>query len=430
MESSVPVNAKKRRGESLPGHFSWYYLAFFLYCFWGWLSRTTLWDFDETPVIGVVENAVQVVILLLLAISFLRQRSTTREWIIAIFIGALGFIVWRTAAEGWLFWIALFVICGKGAHVKSLAAVLLLTVSLVLVFSIAASSLNLIENIVAIRTSNGAVRAAMGFSHPNLFGAALLTLCLAAAPFLRHKNPLWLMVPCLAGAAAASFVADSRTSALCMALIAVAWPVYRWISGRAWRRKIILALVVLLVCMLAVSVWYMLFYDPARGIDFALDSALSGRLRLAHTYYLDHAPGLFGYNYADGTIYLADGKEYTFVVDNLYAHILLRYGIIAWLILFAGLFILLFKAYKQNYFGPLLFGLGIFLLYGMAETLGCRVEFNFYIISLWTILYHRPLAQFDGETLSEADGDSAANGELSFREFLWLPFGRIRGRRG
>lgn len=375
------------------------------------------------------ENAVQVVILLLLTISFLRQRATAQEWILAISISALGFIVWRTAAEGWPFWIALFVVCGRGVRIRPLAAITFSTVSLALIFAVLASSLGLIENLVAVRTSNGVARAAMGFSHPNSFGAALLTLCLAAVPFLRHRNPLLLTVPCLAGAAVVSLVADSRTAALCMVLVAVAWPVYQWMSGRVWRRKVVLALMIVLACMLAASIWYMLFYDPAAGIDSALNSALSGRLRLAHTYYLDHAPGLLGYGYADGTVYLSEGKEYTFLVDNLYAHTLLRCGVIAWLVLFSGLFLLLLRAYRQDCFGPVLFGLGIFLLYGMAEALGCRVEANFYIISLWTVLYHRSLSRFDDGTAGAADADPGAGGEMPFRELLLLLVGCIRGLR-
>lgn len=416
--------------KALPSSYLFpYYFAFFLYCAWGWFDRTTLWNFDGAPSIGVLETVVQAAILLLLAISFLRQRAKVREWILAIFIGVVGFIVWRTAAEGWLFWIALFVICGKGVRIKPLATILLSTVSLVFVFSILASSFNLIENIVAVRSNNGVVRAAMGFSHPNAFGAALLTICMAAVPLFGRKKFL-LLVLCFVAAGLSLCVADSRTSALCLLLVGILWPCYGWVSRFSCRRALVLALGVLVVAMVAMSTWYMLFYNPGNPIDFVLNSALSGRLRLANTYFLDHAPGLFGYNYADGTIFIDQGEELTFVVDNLYDHILLRYGILAWTVFLASIAFFISKAYKENCLGSLLFGMGIFLLYGMSETKGCRVDINFYIISLWTVLYHRPLSQFDDEASDVANVDSVVDGEISFREFLLLPVEHIRGRRG
>lgn len=430
-----------------------YYLAFFLHVLWVWLDRTTLWDIDTSVVAMIVEKMVQVVVLMLLAWAFVRQRATRREWASALAIGVVGFIVWRTAKEGWLFWLALFVICGKGVRLKPLAYLTFFSVVAVLLFAAVASNVGLIDNQIMVRGSNGVIRNPMGFSHPNSFGAALLVACMSLVPLVPSKRCAVVSIPCLAAALLSLFVADSRTSFLCLLVVAVALIVYSATLRRSMGRRTGVLVLFLVIAAAVVSFGYMVFFDPSRPLDALLDSALSGRLRLAHTYYMDHSPSLFGYGYADGTPYWANGKEYTFVVDNMFAHVLLRYGIVACFLFLSGLLVLCIKMVREGYFGPVLFGLAIFIAYGMSEALGCRVDCNFLIISLWTVLYHRPISDFDDtegpcmpgalednvpkpDAMCPSEGDSEAIGrgermnELSFRSFIMAPIRAVKSRRG
>ena len=376
---------------------------------------------------------VQISVLLLLAIAFFSQRATLGEWLSAIAIGAIGFIAWRTAAEGWLFWIALFVICGKGIKLKPLACITFATLFVVIVFSSCASSVGLIENKIVFRGDTGVMRNPLGFDHPNFLGAALLVACISLVPLVKGRRIVFLSVLCVFAAGISMLAADSRTSALCLGALAMMIPIYAVVKHASRGREASIILLLVLAVMVLVSFGYMAFYDQARPLDAMLNSAFSGRLQLAHTYYLDHAPGLFGYGYEDGTVFYADGEEYTFVVDNLFAHVLLRYGVIACALFLFGLFALFRKMHKEAYFGPVLLGMGLFLTYGMSETLGCRVECNFFIISLWTVLYHRPLSEFsdDADAATSVSAiPSSLEGELTFRELLVLPLNVVRSRRG
>lgn len=460
-EEGLSMCGERRGSSTLPQRFaalfrgenSAYYLAFFLHVFWIWLDRTTLWDMDTSPVASIAEKLVQVLVLLLLAWVFVHQRATRREWMFALMIGVIGFIVWRTAKEGWLFWIALFVICGKGVRLKPLALLTFVSVAAVMLFAAVASNTGLIENQITMRTSNGVIRNPMGFAHPNSFGAALLVACMSLVPLVPRKRCVVLAIPCLAAALLSLLVADSRTSFLCLFAVAVALFVYSAMLRKHVGRKTGLLLLLLVIAAAVVSFGYMVFFDPARPLDALLDRALSGRLRLAHTYYLDHSPSLFGYDYANGTPYWANGEEYTFVVDNMFAHVLLRYGVIACVAFLSGLLALCAKMMKEGYFGPALFGMVLFIAYGLSETLGCRVDCNFYIISLWTVLYHRPISDFDdsdglgastelginapksdvvcssGSGVEVIDCDGRMS-ELSFRSFVMAPIRAVGSRRG
>lgn len=431
-EAPTPQTPFKRLLSFLSQGNNAYYLAFFLHVLWVWLDRTTLWDIDVSPVASIVEKLVQAVVLLLLAWTFVRQRATRREWASALAIGVIGFIVWRTAKEGWLFWIALFVICGKGVRLKPLAILTFASVAVVMLFAAVASNTGAIENQIVTRTSNDIVRNPMGFSHPNFFGAALLVACMALVPLVSPGRCIALSIPCFAAALISLFVADSRTSFLCLLAVAVALFAYSAVLRKSMGRKAGFLLLCLVIGAAVASFGYMVFFDPSRPLDALLDRALSGRLHLAHTYYLDHAPSLFGYGYADGTPYWTNGEEYTFVVDNMFAHVLLRYGIIACLVFLVGLLALCVKMAREGYFGPVLFGLALFIAYGISETLGCRVDCNFFIISLWTVLYHRPVSDFDGAggAGSGCAPDPAGEGEVSLREFAMSPLGAVGSRRG
>lgn len=402
-----------------------YYFAFYIYTQWEWLSRTRLLEVGNTGLVGILELIVQGVVVLLLAYSFLKQRATAAQWTSAIIVSLLGLIAWRTAAEGWLFWLVLFVVCGKGARIRCLACVTCVAVSLTIVMSFLAIGLGLIENGINYRP-DGTMRNPMGFDHPNSFGAALLTLCIALIPLLNRGYHLFISAISIFLAVIAFEVADSRTAAACLLLVALALPIFDWIEMGRHSGKLAFALLVVFLTIALVSVAYMIAFDGSRTLDAFLDKALSGRLRLGNIYYKDHVPGLLGYDYHDGTPYYTNGKEYRFVVDNLYMHLLLRYGILASGLLLGSLGALFIKMIREKYHGVALFGFGIFVVYGAAEALGCRIESNFYILSLWTLLYACPLDCLDG-VFEKRTLDGGGPKGMSILEFLRLPMEIAKG---
>lgn len=143
------------------------------------------------------------------------------------------------------------------------------------------------------------------------------------------------------------FVAGSRTAGLCLIIFALAIPLYVLMKGRPWAYRASAVLAVLFVCIVAISVGYMVFYDPSRPFDSMLNNILSGRIRLLNMYYLAHSPGLLGYDYAAGPVICVDGKELAFVVDNLYGHVLLRRGLVAFAIFVVSIIALCIKMYKE-----------------------------------------------------------------------------------
>lgn len=373
-----------------------YYLAFALYSVWSWLNRTTIWSIESMPAISIVENMIQLSILALLAISFLKQRATRGEWVLALLTLCLGFTVWLISDEGWFFWIIIFVVCGKGARLLPLAVISLMSVLAVTVLSFGLSSFGVIEDKIIVRESSEEARHSMGFEHPNSFGAALLVITISLTVVCWHKKTAVLVVVALAASYLSAIVADSRTTSLCLVAMAVILPVIKLAEKKKGGLQACASLLLgLVVLMVVVSIFLGVFYDPSRSVDVFLDRLFSGRIRLANAYYENGGLTLFGYNYPAGPMYWTGIEECNFVVDNLYAHILLRYGLVAFILFVIAVVLLLVKMIRCGSSGALLFGIGMFLIYGLSETFGFRVECDFFIIALWTVLYRCPVNQFD-----------------------------------
>lgn len=379
-------------------HLSFYELAFFIYVSLTWLARTTVIHISGNPGLELVETLLQLVALALLALTMLKQRHTVCEWLASAAIVVAAFLIWRTSKEGWYFWTAAFIVCGRDASLKRLALILLLSISTVVSLSVVLSLAGLVDNVILDRKGTS-YRYSMGFAHPNFFASALIVIAACLVTLNYRKSAAVVLLPLVALLLPCLFVAGSRASSLCLLLVGLLYIAFRVAERFNACTLITLISLVVFVAMVLVSVWFAAFYNPDNPLNAMLDSFLSGRLRLANLYYEVHHPALFGYSYPDGPVQYvqnAGGTEYNFLVDNLYAHILLRYGLLAFAMFIFTVVAFYIKAIRERYFGFLLLGMTLFLVYGFSESLGCRVECNFFLISFSTLLYGFPLKRAEG----------------------------------
>ncbi len=357
-----------------------YYLAFCLYFISCAFGRTKFTEFLFVP-IPTLQSLMQACALMLLFFKFVAQRASFKGWCIAAFVVLVGFATWRQSGEGWLFWCFLFIVCAYGVRLRPLAWAALSLSLAVFLLVVSFAHLGVIENIISTRA--GVVRCAMGFAHPNSFGLYLLIICFSFSVLRFGKNPLpdILLIAVTDGLNLA--VADSRTCVLLSLVQVFLLLVFYFVRGEASRRfmrKVFIAGVLLVV---ALSFYFMVAYDPSDSIHFALNSALSGRLRLAHGYYEMQPFTLLGSTFKSfAPIYWDNGEPYTFVVDNAWCHLALRYGLVPTALLLGGFFAMLFRLCDQKKWNALLFGFVLMSVYGFCETLGIRVECNFFLYAL------------------------------------------------
>lgn len=365
-----------------------YYVAYGLYSLLCFLNVTAF----ET-VFGIPKelfgNGVQAVVLVLLISKFLSQRASLKGWLFALVIVVCGCVSWRTSGEGWLFWLALFVVCSDGIRLRALAGITLAIVVPMTAITMFCGASGIIENRIGVRagTTQGVIRQTMGFMQPNSVGYYLLLICIAFSTRRFGENPLPDIILIVATTALNLLTADSRTSALAALVLAIMLVVFHATKSQHGRRLITGACVVTIVTCIALSLYFMVAYNSSNSVYVAIDNVLSSRMSLAHGYYAMKPPSLFGSDYSGfPAIYWQNGEPVSFVVDNAFCHLVLRFGLIPSAVFFVGFFALLAKLVKEHRWDALVFGLTIMTVYGLGETLGIRVECNFFLVAMGTEL--------------------------------------------
>ena len=398
-----------------------YYVALILFCLSAWLDRSIVVH-DGLAVWGQLEGVGQIGAVILLLFAGWRQKATPLQWTAALAISAVAFVDWRLSGEGWFFWIVLFVVFGKNLSTEKLFRTIIAVIGLVICICVISSIYSVVDDAFSARTGEEGARFSLGFVHPNALGAALVVLCVAVSALSLERAP-WLSVtlPVLCIVIAA-VVAGSRTSALCLCVLIVLVVCQLIAKRHGVSRCLAWIYLCFFICMVLASLFLMIFYDQNNPIMASLNAALTGRLRLAHLFFEEHAPGLFGFSYAGGKPVIVGDAEYTFIVDNMYDHLMLRSGIIAWALFVVAVIMFYVKAIREHYDGVLLFGMTLFMLYGFSETLGCRVECNFLIPSLTCVLYGMPIVSLEG---NRASGAPAKN-EMFFKDVIPFLFSKFK----
>lgn len=361
-----------------------YYLAFGLYALSCFLNGTTFESVLGLP-LEVFSDGVHILVLVPLIFKFASQRASIRGWVFAIAVVFVGFVSWRASDQGFLFWLALFVVCSDGVNVRVLAAISLGVVASMLAITILSAFGGVIENRISVR--DGEIRYAMGFLHPNNFGAQILMACTSMAVIRFGKNPLPLVPVLFLAFLLNYFVANSRTCAYLCVLLAVLVYTFYLAKERKVRKRLSVVFVAIIVGVILTSLYFMVAYDASNTVHVALDSLLSGRFRWSHAYYELQPLTLFGSSFEGfAPIYWSNGVPSSFVVDNAYAHLVLRFGIIPSGIFLFGYLVLVAFLVKQECWDVVLFGVVLMAIYGFTEVAGIQVECNYFLTAMGTEL--------------------------------------------
>lgn len=358
-----------------------YYAAFACYSLMCGLERTTFEWFLFMP-IDVFNVLLEVAALFLLAIKMLIQGSRPVNWLLSFFLVSIGFISWTQSSVGSLFWLALFVVCGKGIRIRPFAAVALLVTSIVLMVTVQFSFAGVIENIGI--ASGSSTRWALGFQHPNSLGVYALLVGISLSVLRFGKNPAPDIVVLLCISVFCWTVAYSRTaSMLAIVQIAILLCFYN-AKTKGTRRRLTIVFVAMIVVIAAFSFFAMVAYTPSNALLFKINDLMSGRLYLMHGYYELSPVSLFGFNFeAQAPIFHDEyGRPMFFIVDNAYCHVFLRYGLVPSALFFGGYAFLLRRAVKKKWWNVILFGLVIMAVYGFSESLASRCECNYFLLAL------------------------------------------------
>lgn len=374
-----------------------YYVAFALYSLAAGITITASVR-SGLGWMDVVDDSMQVVALLLLFVktvfsqSYSRRQAVTAACVFAVF--AVSAFVCKNYTA---LWFAVLIIAGQDIDIRVVAGIAGATSLFILVFAVLGSSVGFLENVQIERGGSENLRNAMGFTHPNGFGETVAKICLALA-VAKWRRLAWIDFAFFAVAAASVvIVADSRTFALAIVMIAVLSGLMQLRSDLNTSRRVVMGSGLLVAACFFMSLFFMVFYDPSNPVHSALNSALNTRLSLAHHYFESYSPMLFGVDYSHAkAVYMAGGIKSTFVVDNAFCQLVLRYGIVVTCVVAAALVAFFRQAVKEDYAGVAVVLVAFMALVGLSERVMAYPDFNILFVAFSAILYGRSLWSIEG----------------------------------
>lgn len=358
-----------------------YYVAFVVYSIDAGLGHSTI-SADS------LSSALEVMALLLLVLKMAYERFDLKKWILAATITVIGFIAWRQSAEGWLFWAFLFVVCGSGIDLKKLAKLAFISSVTVVIVVVASCYFGFTENVTLLREGTNIVRNSFGFSHPNTFASYLL-ICGTSFVLCRfHRNLLINVLVLVAVALACWGLADSRTSAALAIFQIILLMIFHYVKKENARHTIASLMVALVFILVLMSFYFVFSFNNTNPLHNYLDDLTNMRFYWAHQNFLNSSITLFGDNFSNAQVlFYRDGEAKYFYVDNAYAHLLLRYGLIPTVTFLFGYGAALCSAVKSGRWDIVLYGLVVFAIYGLEETYALQIECNFLLVSMAPLVY-------------------------------------------
>lgn len=308
------------------------------------------------------------------------------RWQIALFCVCACVIVASTAISGsWnILLLFLFVVAGKEIEAKQLARVSFWCSICIVLVTVTAASAGLISS-VSMYSLNNTLRQAPGFTHPNSLGVLLLSISCAFS-ILRYRKSSLLDIAFYAFMYyLCNVIVFSRTSALCILVIAILSFSITLLKNHGTDRMLIAIGIGFFVFLDLLTIFCMVFYDSSITWMHELNSLLSGRLDLMHYFCVYYPPSLFGFNF--DSISVNHGSFNTFLVDNAYAHIILESGILVAILLSVAWLLTMMQAFRANDLRPSIFGLIVFALVAFSETAAFFICINFCLIGISEALY-------------------------------------------
>ncbi len=361
-----------------------YLIAVWLYIFISWLTTSCFQNFFGIDY-KVFRTVVFGVAALCLVIKYFSQNNSLKEHAIVFSIGILFLISAYISGNNTLLWIYIFIVASRGISLRAIVYSIFWATILAGAIVITSFFLGIIPEFALTDNVARGARHSLGFSHPNSFAGFVFTLALAWLS-LRYEAVKWFDIVIIAACAILSFqISGSRTVLLAFVLL-LFWAIIRTFqlkrkaSFSRWHEFLSLTVIVLIVAAILVSLFAMVLYDPSSSIWTNLDKISSNRLRLAHYYWQNNGITLFGNDFANNPLYNygAHGEATTFLVDNLFAQILLAFGFIPAVISLLGIGITVFKLRKKEYSLPF-YGIAILLLLGVTESFFILIRVNLFI---------------------------------------------------
>lgn len=323
----------------------------------------------------------------LMFLVVIESRYTVREIITSTILLLVFTFCYINSGSGVYLLGTLFVIAAKGVKLDKIPLVTWLTLILVLLLIVTLALSGKIENVVVhhyrVIGDTVRIRQSLGFNHPNALGAQLaqLSICWLWIKWDKwrvYHNLFWVLL-----LAVAYFLCNSQSSVvvifLVMLMVFCSKAILRFSKERRWKAFEKWGRHFVWFCP-AFTFIASHYYNPANPLMSLIDAMTSKRISYARRFLNIYAVSFLGSNrILDEEI---SGS------DNVYANIVVKYGIVVLVIIIVGMYLLFCYAAKERLY-PLMISIFVYSFYGLTEGYCYQLVYNFVLIYLSIIVFNK-----------------------------------------
>lgn len=367
---------------------------FFIFVFIFWYSTEILFNSTLIEIWGEsfagINNRINLFVFGLLMCQIIFFQSYTRDELIMIVAITMPVAIstilsgQKTIMASWM-----FIVAAKDIDIEKLIRIAYKVLLIMIPVIISMCLLGFIENITLMR--GNVERFSLGFSHPNQLGLRVFQLiachCYVHRNRLRKQNYMYILLTILF----LIRVPNSKTAYLVTVVLLCMLLLYKFIRAhrpecmKLYEKGILFGY----VCLNIFSILFSYIDVKKVSVLAKIDSWMSSRFSLCHRVWLLYGVPIWGQR-----VYVTEderklaGIQSRIWLDNAYANILLRYGILLFLIFSISYFFLLkiIVLQKQYMLAIILF---LYALYGVMENGIYIISHNIFLITFSILLYRK-----------------------------------------
>lgn len=346
-----------------------YYIAYIMFI----VISMTRWVYNIDG-IQYILNLVYRGILVYIFI-FNLPRINYKEIFKLLLIVGVGFLTSYFSKNPSIFNISLFVINSKNINFKNLIKVDFITKIITFTIVLLLYKAGLTENIIYYTIDRG-IRYSFGFGHPNTFGVYILSMSADFIYLYRKKNKFIVYLILLLLVFILNIYCDSRSSMLGIILLVVFSIL---LDNNKIKIKKYFTYLYPVLALVSVVIAIIFKNGSPNAFFIKLDNLFSYRLSLMGAFFNRYPVTLFGNYFVDYNT--RNRIDWTYVLDNAYLTMLLRFGIISFLYCLVMIPILIKSAINRNDY-KLVICLSVFCLFGLMENGLFVLFYNPFILAI------------------------------------------------
>lgn len=357
------------------------YSAYVLFLFYWMFSSVK--GLDNIRIFSI--KMCYVVLVISCILKMLKMRK--KELLIALICISISAISYAIVDSNYILLIMLFCISLKNIDFNHFVKLDFVLKIIFLLIIVSLFYLGFTENYYLYR-SDEIIRKSMGFSHPNVFGTYIFSICSEFIYlYYNHKQKALKYIVMLVLGIVVWYFCNSRTAIFGITLLAfIAFLYDKGIISKLMKNKKIISMVkTSFVLFTLITFLFVLLYNQRNTVALKINNLVSNRLYMASYYTQKYDVNLFGTD-----IELLGTKQATEenkkskarILDNSYAMIILNYG----MAVYAMLVYLYYQSNKRaiqekNYI--LVFIMLLFCIYGLMENVLIFLQYNVFLLYLF-----------------------------------------------